>query len=112
MQGPANELQRAGETNSSWWGSLLKTLLDIIKADNDRQPLAGRHDSKVCYLRVCVCVSALGFSFYIILGGLKTENPLYLWGPKLWTLQVQMSVWGSRYGDRKGVGIQLCWENC
>lgn len=48
VEAPANELQRAGETNSSWLGSLLKPLLDIIKADNDRQPLADRHDSKLC----------------------------------------------------------------
>lgn len=54
VEAPANELQRARETNSSWLGSLLKTLLDTIKADNDRQPVAERHDSK-CAAWMCLC---------------------------------------------------------
>lgn len=41
------------QTHPVW---VLKTLLDIIKADDDRQLMADRHDLEPRNMRACVCV--------------------------------------------------------
>jgi len=54
VEAPANEMQRSGETNSSWKGSLLRILLDIIKAGNDTKPLANIEITRLCSINGCV----------------------------------------------------------
>lgn len=62
------------QTHPVW---VLKTLLDIIKADDDRQLVADRHDLEPRNMHACLCVRAREKEERSICSNFTTNNKGY-----------------------------------